>query len=663
MTRGARPRFPSVRAAAAVLIAAALMGTGMAPAVGASTVARTSAFGIQMLDADGGTLQAPAPLSEWSSGGTVENSLASTSDVLRLNTTQTQGLTSRAASDGAQATIAGGTFQLRDRVPVAFTGLRATCATDGSTSIAFDTLTVDGKDVLDTGKLAAGYTVSLPTSPTWGSTRLIIGERVVDRGRVQVTALRIEGEAGWSEIWRVRLGVAACTPTTAVAPSLVSGVTVTAPGGGVLVPGAPHVDAEGAVQAQNVRSVGSASSATDVAVAHAADGSSSVSIGTFRQVPDTSSVGEYMWSALRVYGLTLDVAADGTSRVAFRDTGSAVFVNGVWINTGTDLYTGLDPNGAQRVRVHFNERVPQADGSVLITALRYEDLTGTYPAVSLGTVSWSPGTTPEPTPQPTPSPSATLPPRYAFAVDAVGPSAIAPAFVADRGVTGATVSSEVRVSGANVTDGYAGQVAVAGIETSSSVTRSSVVLDTVTLYPGTALAVSLTDVRLTVTPDGATVTTGGGTVAGQTIAAGAIAPGTRITVPGRSAVFTLNAQATTGDAQTVVALDLDDRRGLGAHVRVGVVTADAPAPAPQPTPEPTRPPEPRPTGSSDGSGLVPGPIGKDDVRPGAAAAASRLATTGSDTSAAAALAVAGCLIVVAGGAATVVARMRRRREA
>jgi len=662
MIRGIRTPFPALRTAAAVTIAVALMGAGMAPALAAPVSPSTSAYGIQILDADGGTQQAPAPLSEWSSGSTVESTLASTSDVLKLNTTQTTDLVSRAAADGAQATVASGQFQLRDRVPVAFTGLRASCATDGGTTIGFDTLTVDGKDVLDTSKLSTGYTVSLPASATWGSTRLIVGERTTDRGRVQVTALRIEAEAGWSEIWRVRLGVAACAPATSTVPAAVSGVTVTAPGGAVTVPGAPHVDAEGSVQAQNVRSVGSASSATDVSVAHAADGSSSVTVGTFRQVPDTSSVGEYMWSALRVYGLGLEVAADGTSKVTFRDTGSAVFVNGIWINTGTDLFTGLGPDGNPRVRVHLNERVTQSDGSIVITALRYEDLTGSYPAVSLGTVRWRPGTSPQPSPEPSPSPTTPLPPRYAFAVDATGPSAIAPAFVADRDAQAAATTEQSRTAqaaGDVVTDGYAGQIAVRGIETTSTAAASTVALQDVTLYPGTDLAVSLSDVRLSVTSSGTVLTTAGGTVAGQRIAAGEIPANTRVPVAGRSMVLTLNAQSADAVSRTVIAVDADDRRGLGAHVRVGVVTADAPAPAPQPQPAPDGPqPQPqRPEGSAP-SGLSPGPIGKDDVR-ATTAAAGRLPATGVDTGATGGL-VALASAVILTGTALILLRRRRR---
>ncbi|MCY1718296.1 hypothetical protein OVA26_15270 [Microbacterium sp. SL62] len=660
-----RPLTRFVALLAGAVVTAAVVA-GAVPANAAATIPSTSASGIQMLDADGGELQQPAPLSEWTRGATVEDSLAQTGDVLKLNTTRSTGLTARAASDGAQATIESGLFQLRDRVPIAFTGLRASCGTDGSTSVTFDTLTVDGKNVLNAAKLSAGYTVALPTSDTWGSTRLIVGERAVDRGRAQVTALRIEAEAGWSEIWRVRLGVVACAPTVPASPALVSGVTVTSPSGAALIPGAPHLEAEGSVSAQTVSGTAPASTGSDVSVAHSADGSSAVSVGSFRQVPDTSSVGEYMWSALRVYGLRLTVDADGSSRVTFADTGSAVFVNGIWINTGTDLYTGVDATGAPRVRVHLNERVAQSDGSVVITALRYEDLTGAYPAVSLGVVRWSAsagGSTP--TPEPTKTTAPPLPARYAFAVDATGPSAIAPAFVA---APGETKIAHVAFGGADaqtVTDGYAGQISVRGVATASSDAAASVGVDDLVLYPGTAMEVSLRNVRLEVTSVGTTLTTGGGTVAGQAVPAGAVAAGTRFAVAGRTAVITLNTQSVDGQAQTAVALEVDDRRGLGAFVRVGVVTADAPQQSPDPGGGTSPALQPQPSGGSSSEQLSPGPIGRDDVRVaggGAASTSGPLARTGADVSALPGLIGAGLFAAVGGAVLIVFTRRRRTRR-
>lgn len=681
----------SFRLAATGVLLAGLVGATVAatPAVAATPPALTSAYGIQMSDSDGGTLQAQAPLSEFSSGATVENSLASTGDVYRLNTTRTTGLTSRAASDGALARVESGTFQLRDRVPVAFSGLEATCGVDGTTSVSFDSLTVDGVNVLDTARLGAGYTYDLPNSATWGPTKLYIGERTVVSGRVQVTALRIEAAAGWSEIWRVRLGTAACTPAATVATdSLVSGVSVTSPTGASLIPGAPRLTEPGSVTATDVRAAGSASKASDVTVSHSADGSSSVRIGSFTQIQDTSSVGEYMWSALRVYGLDLEVAADGTSRVSFDRDFSAVFVNGVWINTGTDLYTGLDGNGVPRVTVHLNERVTQADGSVLITALRYEDLTGRYPAVRLGTVRYTaPAVTPDPGPQPEPVTDPVLPPRFAFAIDAHGPSAITPAVLSARPVEGSTNTAPSSANATAVGDGAAGQIAVTDAATNSTADSSTVSLGALSLYPGSSAEVALRDVKLVVTGTSISVTTGGGTVAGTAVPAGAIAPNTVIPVAGRTMTVTLNKQAASASARrsgapaegapasraaegaiTVTAVDVNDERGVGSHVRVGVVTADAlEIPDPVPGTDPGNGggggggTDPGAGGSSgSGDGLGSGAIGRDDVSPAGANRASRgLASTGFDGGSW--TVVIGSSLLALGTGAALVAIGRRRR--
>ncbi len=694
------PRTPLRLAAAGVLLAGLAGALAATPPAMAANAPLTSAYGIQMMDSDGGTLQAQAPLSEYVSGPTVEGSLASTSDVYRLNTTRTAGLSTRAAADGALARVESGTFQLRDRVPVTFTGLEATCGTDGTTAVSFDTLTVDGVNVLDAAKLSEGYTYDLPNSATWGPTKLFIGERSVVSGRVQVTALRIEAAAGWSEIWRVRLGTAACTPSTnAAADSLVSGVSVTSQAGASLIPSAPRLTEPGTVTAANVRAAGSASKATDVTVSHNEDGSSAVRIGSFTQIPDTSSVGEYMWSALRVYGLNLDVAANGGSKLTFDRDFSAVFVNGVWINTGTDLYTGLDTNGVPRVKVHLNERVTQSDGSILITALRYEDLTGAYPSVSLGTVHWTaPAVTPDPGPAPEPTTDPVLPPRFAFALDAHGPSAVDPAALAARPVAGSTDSGTISnapesANSASIADGAIGQIKVTDAVTSSTADASTVSLGSLSLYPGSSAEVALSDVKLVVTAKEISVTTGGGTVAGTPVAAGAIAPNTVIAVEGRTMTVTLNKQSASASGRllgataegstvsrvadgsvTVTAVDVDDERGVGSHVRAAVVTADA-LEIPDTGVDPgagggtqpgtggggTVPGSDGTTGS--GAGLGNGAIGIDDVTPAAGNLASRgLASTGFDGGSWGVAIIASLLALAAGAGLVVTGRRRRARR-
>ncbi|MDN4641110.1 hypothetical protein QCD70_12700 [Agreia sp. PsM10] len=608
-------------AALASVLAIGFTATPAIAAPGASAVPVASAapaspantaFGVQMLDSDGGTLQASTPLAAWASGDTVTQNAASTGDLYKLNTTRTEGLVSRAASDGALSTIASGTFQLRDRVPVAFTGLSSECTADGSSTVSFDTLTVNGVDALDPARIAAGYTVDLPESSIWGPTRLYIGERTTDAsGRAQTTALRIEAAAGWSEIWRVKLGQVACTPAApTTAPALVSGITVTAPNGTPIVAGEPSLTTSGTKSDATFSVKTPPIAATGVTVSRTDDSAANVSIDSFTQVPDTSSIGEYLWSAFRVYGLSLDVAADGSSVVSFPGSNSGLFVNGVWINTGTDLYTGLDAQGTPRVTVRFNERTTQPDGSVLITAVHYTDLTGTYPSVALGTVRWTaPSTVPDPEPEPTRQPEPPLPSRYAYALSASGPSVVSPVALVTPDAAAAAAASEkspneAADSGADqteaaqlevstATDGAAGQISASGARASNADGTATAEVDSLSLYPGSGVEVSLSDIRVALTKSGATMTTGGGTVAGQTIAAGEIAPNTVVQLAGRSALITLNLQTGSADDFSVTGVEVNDTLGLGAQVRVAAITADAPD-----VPTPVDPG----TGPGDGSG-------------------------------------------------------------
>jgi archaellum component FlaG (FlaF/FlaG flagellin family) len=412
---------PSARGIVAGALAVFLAGgavIGGALSATADTAPLTQASGVEIFDIDGGTLQAKKPLATWSSGAAVRQAADSTGDVLKINTTRTSGLVAEARADGASATIASGEFTLRNRVPVVFTGLSATCDTSGGSAVDFSKLTVDGVDITASALATPGFSYALPDS-IYGPTRIIVGERTVAAdGRQTTTALRVEGESGASEIWRVRAGQVTCgvapaatpapeptpgptpapVPTPAPTPGnpsdpvatspQVSGVRVTAPDGTELIDGKPSVTRAGATETADLLQAddGFPATARDVTVTTGTDGSATASVGEFTQVPDRSELGEYRWNALRVYGLELTVKADGTSSVSFASPSSAVFVNGVWINTATDLYTGVDAAGAERVRVHLNERVRNADGSTTITALRYEDLTGANPDVRLGSV-------------------------------------------------------------------------------------------------------------------------------------------------------------------------------------------------------------------------------------------------------------------------------------
>jgi hypothetical protein len=130
-------------------------------------------------------------------------------------------------------------------------------------------------------------------------------------------------------------------------------------------------------------------------------------------------------------------------------------------------------------------------------------------------------------------------------------------------------------------------------------------------------------------------------------------------------VITLNTQSVDGQAQTAVALEVDDRRGLGAFVRVGVVTADAPQQSPDPGGGTSPAPQPQPSGGSSSEQLSPGPIGRDDVRVaggGAASTSGPLARTGANVSALPGLIGAGLFAAVGGAVLIVFTRRRRTRR-
>lgn len=592
MKDSTRIRRISTAFGAALLViccVAAMFHAFMPDRAHADELPATSAYGVRILDIDGGVQQEKAPLSEWSSGNTVSNDLDATGDFFKLNTTRSQQLESRAASDGAFASIASGDYQLRDRPAVTFSDLQVSCTRDGKSEVSFGSLKVNDTDILQQDKLASGYTYDLPTSK-YGETRVYVAQRESDKdSRTTTTALRIEAEAGASEIWRVQLGVVSCAPaeTEKTVPA-VSGVTVVSPSGKTLIDGQPSVDSVGSATSPSITSTEVPVTAKNVTVRHDADGGSHVDVESFEQIPDTSDIGMYMWSALRVYGLSLDVKADGSSSIALSGGSSGIFVNGVWINSGTDLYTGMAPDGTPRVHVYLNERVVNQDGSITINALRYEDLTGTYPSVILGQVHWSAQDShedPDPTPTPDPSPSdgtadddAVPTGRYAYGLYAQGPSPVSPVALSASGDGAKAKSLSGTASKDEATDGYAGQISATKLSSTVDAKEAKASVSSLLLYPGTAIEVRLTDVSVQVGHDGSVkMTTGGGSVAGKTIAAGSVAANTRITVPGRSTTIVLNAQERqAGALQRVSGVALDDSQGLGAEVRAAVVSSSAP---------------------------------------------------------------------------------------
>jgi hypothetical protein len=620
---------PSARGIVAGALAVFLAGgavIGGALSATADTAPLTQASGVEIFDIDGGTLQAKKPLATWSSGASVRQTADSTGDVLKINTTRTSGLVAEARADGASATIASGEFTLRNRVPVVFMGLSATCDTSGGSAVDFSKLTVDGVDITASALATPGFSYALPDS-IYGPTRIIVGERTVAAdGRQTTTALRVEGESGASEIWRVRAGQVTCgvapaatpapeptpgptpapVPTPAPTPGnpsdpvatspQVSGVRVTAPDGTELIDGKPSVTRAGATEKADLLQAdgGFPATARDVTVTTGTDGSATASVGEFTQVPDRSELGEYRWNALRVYGLELTVKADGTSSVSFANPSSAVFVNGVWINTATDLYTGVDAAGAERVRVHLNERVQNADGSTTITALRYEDLTGANPDVRLGSVVL-----------PAPDPVVVPPSTGVGIASTVGVLVTSP--------TGeALIDGQPRVdaAGGSVTSALvaASQAFPArakNVTVTADKTGAAVSLDEFTQVPDTSAigeyvwsALRVYGLNLAVAPDGSS------TVTFDNVSSAVFVNGvwintatdlyTGVDAAGAERVRVhLNERVQNADGSTTItALHYEDLTGTYPDVRLGIVTVTPAStePTPDPTPEPTPPP-------------------------------------------------------------------------
>jgi len=911
---GVRGSAGILGATGATALAALLALGGLAPlAAHAADVVLARASGVEIVDIDGDTLTAPTPLAEWSAGKAVTREIASTGDVMKLNTTQTTGLRSTAGPTGASSGIASGTLQLRDRPAIVFSGLTVSCTPGGTPAVHLDRLTIGGVDVTADADATPGWSRDLPES-VYGATRVIVGSTAkADDGSATTVGIDLEAEAGASEIWRVRAGSVTCaaaaavpvptpsaSPTPAPTPApdpdpapapdptpapdpapapaagrVATGVTVTSPGGTRVIDGQPRVEGLDRRSSADALAAtdGSAEHASSVRVETGADGTTTIGVGSFEQLPGAPAdpLAEYRWTAFRVYGLTATVtpagqvsteftdpgsavfvdgrwidattdlytgvdekgaprvtvafgehetaadgtvtvtavhyrdltgqhpdvrlgtvvippaagqvagaygvgvtAADGTVLVApqpaatvaaphaaadavtgtgtdpdtasavavdlgtgsaagtatvdvggfrqvpgaatdpladyrwpalrvtglhaavsaagamtvsFADAGNAVFVNGVWIDTTTDLYTGVDEHGTPRVEVRFGERSVASDGTVTLTALHYRDLTGRFPEVRLGVVTVAAGSGATPAPDPSPTPVTIVPDTAptgwsAYGIRATGPSAVAATPVARPEDAAAVAPAALSASeatatdpGATAGDGAAGQIRATGIHLASSGGSGSASLDDVALYPGSRMAVAIRGLRVQVDGGAVRVASDGGSIAGAALAAGDIAPGTRFALPdGGSAV--LAEDVTTGASRTVTGLHLVDPSGLDADVSAAVVTTAAVAVSPGGSGS-----DPGTGGGSEtGTGTTPGSGAAGTASPGALSAdgSSPAGTsgTGAGTSAsaglrgslprtgsspAATLALAALLLVVGSAGALEAHRRRRAR--
>ncbi|WP_316302915.1 LPXTG cell wall anchor domain-containing protein, partial [Clavibacter michiganensis] len=582
-------------------------------------------------------------------------------------------------------------------------GLTATIMPSGAVSTEFadpgSAVFVDGRWIDTTTDLYTGVDEQ-------GAPRVTVafGEReTAADGTVTVTAVHYRDLTGAHP--DVRLGTVVVPPAAGQVVGAY-GVGVTAADGTVLVApqpaatvAAPHASTD-AVTGTGTDPDTASTVAVDLGTGDAA-GTATVDVGGFRQVPDASTdpLADYRWPALRVNGLHAAVSAADAMTVSFADAGNAVFVDGVWIDTTTDLYTGVDEQGTPRVEVRFGERTVAADGTVTLTALHYRDLTGRHPEVRLGVVTVAAGSGTTPAPDPSPTPVVIVPDTAptgwsAYGIRATGPSAVTATPVArpDATATGlapdALAASDADAPAAGdpaadtAGDGAAGQIRASGIRLSSARGSGSASLDDVDLYPGSRMAVRIRGLRVAVDDGTARVSSDGGLIAGQALAAGDIAPGTRFALPDGGSVL-LAEDVTASAARTVTGLHLVDASGLAADVAAGVVTTAAVAVDPSGgsasgagtgtgagatgtaagTPAGGTPAGGTSAGGASVAGtgaLAPGALSADGSSPaGTSGANARGSLPRTGSSPASALALAALLLVV-GSAAALEARRRRR---
>jgi len=595
-------------AGGSLALAAPAGATPSPPAAGpAALTTGSAASGIAITDVDGVTITSPTAAVTWDEGGddgdqvtgsldsfdnTTVNGIKNGYDI-RVTDTRTQ-----AGHAGARVRVAKAVLGLRGRAPVTVTNLDAGVAPDGRSFVSFDSLTVGDTDITEQAQAATStetgpgqvFTYDVPsTGPYTAHTVLTVG-RVTADGGTRVVAISLTDDSDVYEVSRLTLGdVSAAARAPAPAdPARVTGVQVTDPDGTSLLDASPSVGEPGAhsASAADLWSTGVRTEAHDVAVRTDADGSEHVQIGSFRQTPRPGLLAEYYPSALVVNGLTLDVAPDGTPSLAFADPSNALFVDGRWINALPGvIYTALDDDGEPRLEVRVGERVDNADGTVTVTAVRYHDLTATWPDVTLGQVTTS---TDDGATDPGQGPGAPVEHPdlagrwHAFGVAATGAVDLAPTPLAAPGTTGTPRSGESwHGSAATVGQGTGddgedatGQIALTDVTASVAASGSSASAGSVALFPGTAAAVDLRGLRTTVTDGRATVTSDGGTVLGTAVPAGTIAPDTVIAAGG---VRVTLAHVTTDPAGLTVAagLVLDDQAGLGSTVVVAQAAAGA----------------------------------------------------------------------------------------
>ncbi|MBO1901943.1 Ig-like domain repeat protein [Leucobacter weissii] len=560
-------------------LAAGLSPTASTPAAADQPAApQTAASGIAIRDIDGGTVTAPTAAVTWNSGETERATLAHYDNTtvdgikngydIRVANTET-----RAGGTGATTEVEDAVLGLRGRVPVTVTGLRVSIAPNGRSFVSFDSLKVGDEDITGQARGRQDFSYRVPDSGgRTTNTVLRLNSTAHSNGTTTLTGLTISDDSYQYEVSTLRLGQVSTTAFAQQesAPFRAAGVQITDPADGTrLLDTAPTIDTPGAASAsaRALQADGVRASASNVVLATAADGSAQLSIDAFEQFATVESFPEYRASALRVYGLSLSVDAEGNSSVSFADPSSAVFVDARWINAQNGvIYTKVDDRQEPVLQVYVNERITGADGSVTVNALRYVDLTGAWPSVVLGQITIPPHQgEPDPGPGPGEIPDGTdfSGKWHAFGVEATGASRVtaAPVVASEQGGTMLSRNAET------VGDGGADQISASGLDVALNEHGAASSVSRLRLFPNTDLAIDLTNLTTEVVDGKATVTSDGGTVFGIAVEAGAIEPDTVFTVPGGTATATLGRIETDRTGLTVATgLVFLDAHGLGTRV-------------------------------------------------------------------------------------------------
>lgn len=565
-------------------------GSLVASPAAAAPIVVSSASGLTIVDTDGVTIQTPTPAVEWAEGVSAhefaDQVVPTSSSVKNGYDIAALGVETRASDNGARVNVKSATLGLRARVAVTVAGLEMGCRPDGRSFVSFSSLRVGNVDLTSTALAGgAGFTYDLPEDNLGRGaiTRLTVNKQTTaSSGAVTTAGITLTDGSEMFEVSRLELGKTVCSPhdQAPLDRHRVAGVQVTTADGIRLVDPTPSISSPGAATrtTSSLEADGVRTTAAGVTTTTSDDGSVNVRVDSFQQTPRPGAYAEFYDSALRVNGLTLAVNARGESTVSFDDSSLALFADGKWLNSSNGyIYSKLNDEGTVTLEVKVNERIDNADGTVTINGVHYIDHTGVLPEVILAQATVSvdtdipPVVTPEPEPQ---TPVVAAGTWHAYGIRSTGASPIAAAPLSIK--SGNTTDTDTAVT---VSDGANGQIVATGISVNAGPAGASSTVQSVDLFPGTDAAITLKNLRVSVKNGASAVTSDGGSVFGQVVSAGPIAPGTRFVLPGGHTAATLAVVGTDAKGLTTVSglrVTLDSGRSADitvAHAAAGKAAA------------------------------------------------------------------------------------------